>query len=308
MAFSSFGLPAPGLAAPGLAPQLNLNGGQQGQGLMLAAARGGGGEERLWLGQIPGAKPQAPGAQPPQRYTKVPGTGNWRWPESNLNALNQGFSVWWSRMYHGKARPDTIHPRLETFQRGERQPIKGAENEDALKNMDAAVAVFLDDKITAPKEFLDFLGVKEGALWTEDLLKKILIRTGSVETGFNPEQKKQIIEGGGIGRGRSYWQVEPETALSLLTRSKNLFQKKFEDRFSDKYGKQASEAGYKGKNAVRDWLASFNKEKMSEILFEDGDLAATLAMGKWNAALQNLVKENAERIMAEAQALEQGLG
>ena len=41
MAFSSFGLPAPGLAAPGLAPQLNLNGGQQGQGLILAAARGG---------------------------------------------------------------------------------------------------------------------------------------------------------------------------------------------------------------------------------------------------------------------------
>jgi hypothetical protein len=47
---------------------------------------------------------------------------------------------------------------------------------------------------------------------------------------------------------------------------------------------------------------------MSEILLKDGDLAATLAMAKWNAALQNLVKENAERIMAEAQALEQGLG
>ena len=299
MAFSSFGLPAPGVAAPGLAPQLNLNGGQQGQGLMLA---GGGGGERLWLGQIPGAKPR---------------------PKSRLSALNQGFSTWWSRIYHGEAKPETIHDRLQTFQDGGRQA-----NPEALKNMDAAVAVFgpgketLGDKIIAPKEFLDFLGVKEGARWTEDLLKKVLIRTGSVETGFNPEQKKQITEGGGIGRGRSYWQVEPETALGLLTRSKNLFQKKFEGRFSDKvisnkkgsryegstYGEQASEAGYKGKNAVRDWLASFDKEKMSEFLLEDGDLAATLAMAKWNAALQNLVKENAKTRMAEAQALEQGLG
>ena len=253
MAFSSFGLPAPGLAAPGLAPQLNLNGGQQGQGLMLAAARGGGGEERLWLGQIPGAKPQAPGAQPPQRYTKVPGTGNWRWPESNLNALNQGFSVWWSRMYHGKANPNTIHPRLETFQRGERQPIKGGKNQDAFGNMDAAVAVFgpgkdkdgketLGDKIIAPKEFLDFLGVKEGARWTEDLLKKILIRTGSVETGFSLEQKKQR----GGGPGRSYWQVEPKTALDLLNNSEKLFGQNFENHFRDKVISNEEGSPYQG--------------------------------------------------------------
>jgi hypothetical protein len=210
-------------------------------------------------------------------------------------------------MYHGKARPDTIHPRLETFQRGERQPIKGAKNEDAFGNMDAAVAVFgpgkdkdgketLGDKIIAPKEFLDFLGVKEGARWTEDLLKKILIRTGSVETGFSLEQKKQR----GGGPGRSYWQVEPETALSLLRDSKDLFGSKFEKRFS-KYKKSGMTA--------REFLASLEGAgEMSEILLKDGDLAATLAMAKWNAALQNLVKENAERIMAEAQALEQGLG
>ena len=310
MALPPPGLP-PQLTAPGLAPQLNLNGGQQGQGLMLAADRG---DERLWLGQIPGAKPPVP-ERSPQRNTKVPGTGNWRWPESNLNALNQGFSVWWSRMYHGKANPNTIHDRLQTFQDGGRQA-----NPEALKNMDAAVAVFgpgketLGDKIIAPKEFLDFLGVKEGARWTEDLLKKVLIRTGSVETGFNPEQKKQQ-EG---GPGRSYWQVEPKTALSLLTSSKELFDQNFENQFRDKvistkegtstYGKQAIKAGYTGKNAVRDWLASFDREKMSEFLLEDGDLAATLAMGKWNAALQNLVKENAKTRMAEAQALEQGLG
>jgi hypothetical protein len=306
MAFSSFGLPAPGLAAPGLAPQLNLNGGQQGLG--LAAGRGGGGE-RLWLGQIPGAKPR---------------------PKSRLSALNQGFSTWWSRIYHGEAKPETIHDRLQTFQDGGRQA-----NPEALKNMDAAVAVFLGDKIIAPKEFLDFLGVKEGARWTEDLLKKVLIRTGSVETGFDIGQKKQITKGGGIGPGRSYWQVEPKTALDLLNNSEKLFGQNFENHFRDKvisneegspyqgstYGEQASKAGYTGDNAVRDWLASFQKLdkegknmiqqlnlperareagykggntvgewEISKILLADGDLAATLAAGKWNAALQNLVK------------------
>ena len=108
--------------------------------------------------------------------------------------------------------------------------------------MDAAVAVFgpgkgkdgketLGDKIIAPKEFLDFLGVKKGALWTEELLKKILIRTGSVETGFDIGQKKQITKGGGIGPGRSYWQVEPKTALDLLNNSEALFGSKFEAKY-----------------------------------------------------------------------------
>jgi hypothetical protein len=46
---------------------------------------------------------------------------------------------------------------------------------------------------------------------------------------------------------------------------------------------RAREAGYKGVNTVGEW-------EISKILLADGDLAATLAAGKWNAALQNLVK------------------
>ena len=127
-----------------------------------------------------------------------------------------------------------------------------------------------------------------------------------METGFDIGHKKQITKGGGIGPGRSYWQVEPKTALDLLNNSEKLFGQNFENHFRDKvisneegslyqgstYGEQASKAGYTGKNAVRDWLASFDKEKMSEFLFKDGDLAATLAMGKWISGLQNQANEN----------------
>jgi hypothetical protein len=278
MAFSSFGLPAPGLAAPGLAPQLNLNGGQQGQGLMLAGGGGGGGggeESRLGLGEwrIRRASEQ----------------------EASLDHLlspsNRNFAKNWAAVYHGKATPESIYARLISHQRGLRKPIEGAENQDAFGNMDAAVAVFKGDTIKAP-------GIKKGERWTAEEIKQILTRIGSVETGFNPGQKKQW----GGGPARSYWQVEPKTALNLLNDpSKVLFQTRFENKFRDKvistkegsstYGEQASKAGYTGKNAVRDWLASFNKEKMSEFLFKDGDLAATLAMGKWISGLQEQARQ-----------------
>jgi hypothetical protein len=262
------------LTALGLAPQLNLNGGQQGQGLGLGLP-----VDRDGLG-----------------------LGEWRIrraseQEASLDHLvtrsNKNFAEKWAAVYHGKATPESIYDRLISHQFGERKPIKGGKNQDAFGNMEAAVEVFKGDTIKAP-------GIKEGAEeWTGEEIKEILTRIGSVETGFNPEQKKQW----GGGPARSYWQVEPKTALNLLNdESKVLFQKKFEDRFRDKvistkggsstYGKQAIKAGYTGKNAVRDWLASFDKEKMSEFLFKDGDLAATLAMGKWISGLQNQVNEN----------------
>jgi len=238
MAFSSFGLPAPGLPAPGLAPQLNLNGGQQGQELMLAADRGG-----LGLNQIPETLP------------------------SPLSETYINFAKKWAAIYHGKATPESIHPRLLAHQRGERRPKK-----DALGNMEAAVKVFKGDTIKAP-------GIEQGRQWTGEEITQILTRIGSVETGFSLEQKKQR----GGGPARSYWQVEPETALNLLTdKSKVLFGQNFEQRFSR----------YKGKGiSAVEHLGSLSEEEMSKILFEDGDLAATLAMGKWISGLQEQARQ-----------------
>lgn len=245
MALTALGLP-PQLTAPGLAPQLNLNGGQQGQGLILAAGGGGG----LGLNQTPEAQ------------------------SSPLSETYINFAKKWAAIYHGKATPESIHPRLLAHQRGERRPKK-----DALGNMEAAVEVFKGDLIKAP-------GIEEGAEeWTAEEIKQILTRIGAVETGFDPEQKKQR----GGGPARSYWQVEPETALSLLRDSKGLFGPKFEERFS-KYKK--------GGKSARESLASLEifqgdsgAREISKILLDDGDLAATLAMAKWVAGLQNQVKQ-----------------
>ena len=91
---------------------------------------------------------------------------------------------------------------------------------------------------------------------------------GQIESGY--KYKRQGLETVDDGKGvaRSYWQIEPTTALSLFQNSSAIFGEKFEKVFSTKYGK----------NSVK-YFASLSKEKMSELLESDSDLAATIALG-----------------------------
>ena len=93
-----------------------------------------------------------------------------------------------------------------------------------------------------------------------------LIQYGNAIGQIESEYKTKVQIGG--GPARSYWQVEPKTALSLFQNSSAIFGKKFEKVFSTKYGK----------NSVK-YFASLSKEKMSELLESDSDLAATIALG-----------------------------
>ena len=91
---------------------------------------------------------------------------------------------------------------------------------------------------------------------------------GQIESEY--KYKRQGLETVDDGKGvaRSYWQIEPTTALSLFQNSSAIFGEKFEEVFSTKYGK----------NSVK-YFASLSKEKMSELLESDSDLAATIALG-----------------------------
>jgi hypothetical protein len=96
---------------------------------------------------------------------------------------------------------------------------------------------------------------------------------GQIESGY--KYKRQGLETVDDGKGvaRSYWQIEPKTALDLFRNSSAIFGEKFEKQFA-KYNR-----GYAiGKTSVK-YLASLSEEKMSKLLESDSDLAATVALG-----------------------------
>jgi len=95
-----------------------------------------------------------------------------------------------------------------------------------------------------------------------------LIQYGNAIGQIESEYKTKIQKGG--GPARSYWQVEPKTALDLLNNSSAIFGTKFESALSK----------YKVNNmsAVK-YLASLSEEQMSSLLETDSDLAAIMALG-----------------------------
>ena len=98
--------------------------------------------------------------------------------------------------------------------------------------------------------------------FTEQQLTELANAIGQIESGY--KTKVQI----GGGPARSYWQVEPTTALDLLNNSSAIFGPKFENFFSIKYGT----------NAVK-FLANKSKKEMSQLLESDSDLAVAMALG-----------------------------
>ena len=87
---------------------------------------------------------------------------------------------------------------------------------------------------------------------------------GEIESGYRTKVQK------GGGPARSYWQVEPKTALDLLKNSSAIFGRKFESALS-KYQ-------INGMSSV-EYLSSLSEQKMSSLLEKDSDLAAIMALG-----------------------------
>lgn len=169
---------------------------------------------------------------------------------NNLDANNTnvnpygGFVQDWSKNYQTEEDP-VKERRAKAALEGEWELP-----EDAKGPLDTASTIFEGD-----------------SGFTKDELYKYGSNTGQVESGY----KTKVQKSG--GPARSYWQVEPDTALDLLNNSSALFGPKFEQMFSDKYGSENMSA--------RDGLSTMTAEEMSKILEEDDALAATFSLGTY---------------------------
>lgn len=98
---------------------------------------------------------------------------------------------------------------------------------------------------------------------THEQLIKYLRHTGAVESGYRTK-----VQSDG-GPARSYWQVEPKTAIDLVKNSSAYFGPKFHQYF--------------GKNALKQ-AQSFDEQKWTEGLEQHPELGATMAAAKWLAS------------------------
>ena len=169
---------------------------------------------------------------------------------NNLDANNTnvnpygGFVQDWSKNYQTEEDP-VKERRAKAALEGEWELP-----EDAKGPLDTASTIFEGD-----------------SGFTKDELYKYGSNTGQVESGY----KTKVQKSG--GPARSYWQVEPDTALDLLNNSSALFGPKFEQMFADKYGSENMSA--------RDGLSTMTAEEMSKLLEDDDALAATFSLGTY---------------------------
>jgi len=135
-----------------------------------------------------------------------------------------------------------------------RDPVKEARAErvlrneyvvpaDAKKAIDIAVYIFGGDEGHSPDELRDYLE-----------------KTGAVESDY----RTKIQKGG--GPARSYWQVEPKTAKSLINNSVGFFGPKFKEIFGEDIIKK---------------LQPLNEEQWSYLLERNTVLAACMSAAKW---------------------------
>ena len=97
---------------------------------------------------------------------------------------------------------------------------------------------------------------------TRNQLIKYLSHTGAVESLY----KTKIQYGN--GPARSYWQVEPKTAMDVVKNSSAYFGKKFHAKY--------------GKNALKK-LQSLNEAQWADVLEKYDEIGAIMATAKWLA-------------------------
>ena len=143
----------------------------------------------------------------------------------------------WSDWYQTSSDPAKERRAISVLKAGFTVPP------DAKEAIEIAVYIFEGDEGHSAEEFREYLE-----------------KTGAVETNY--ETKVQI----GGGPGRSYWQVEPKTAMSLVKNSSAYFGPKFNRIF--------------GEGAL-ELLQALDEKQWSKLLEEDTILAATMAAAKW---------------------------
>lgn len=153
------------------------------------------------------------------------------------SAFGNNFPQDWSKHYQTSQDPAKEKRAAEVIQAGFEVPA------DAQKSIKVAAYIFDGDDGHSAKELTDYLE-----------------KTGAVESGYST--KIQI----GGGPARSYWQVEPKTAMDLVKNSSAYFGPKFKKAF--------------GENAL-EYLQGLNEQQMSDLLLKNDALAATMAAAVW---------------------------
>lgn len=147
------------------------------------------------------------------------------------------FAKDWSKHYQGTDNPEKETRARQVIKHGYSVP------EPAEQAIQAAADIFAGD---------------EGK--TREQIVTYLRHTGAVESQY----QTKVQDGG--GPARSYWQVEPQTAMSLVKNSAAFFGKKFHARY--------------GKDSLKK-LQSFDEEQWSDALEAYDELGAIMAAAKW---------------------------
>jgi len=147
----------------------------------------------------------------------------------------------WTTLYQTSNDPKKTERALKVLNKKYTVP------NEAKKSIAVAAKVFENDKGLSQSQLIQYGNA-----------------IGEIESGY----KTKVQKGG--GPARSYWQVEPETALDLLNNSSAIFGEKFESALS-KYQKDKM-------SAVK-YLSNLSEKEMSSLLEKDSDLAAIMALG-----------------------------
>ena len=158
------------------------------------------------------------------------------------NSAEANFVEQWGENYHGKA-DDKKKQRAFNVLTSDYE-IPG----EALESINKSAYIFDGD-----------MGF--GADFISDSLKKI----GAIESNYTTKKQK------GEGPARSYWQVEPATAKSLLNNSSALFGPKFNETFA-----QYAE----GDKTASEVLAGKSTKELQTLIESDSDLGAAFATAK----------------------------
>jgi hypothetical protein len=177
--------------------------------------------------------------------------------KNNEKINNENFISIWSkyyRTYMKKINGKDILMSAKEVENQEKKAMERLNNGNYKVEPDAKPAI-----ISAVKVFKGQYGL------SDQKLTKIIENIGQIESQYI--KKKQYND----GPARSYWQVEPASAISFVKNASPLLKGNFEKEF----------AGIErpaGTTVVKH-LQSLNKKQMQKLLLDNGNLAATLSLG-----------------------------
>ena len=131
--------------------------------------------------------------------------------------------------------------------------------------------------------------------FSSDQIQKMLLHTGYVESQYLQKVAQENEKVADERKARSYWQVEPTTAHSLLTDSKNLLGTNFETEFSyllPENSNQTVKEYLKSLFSISEKGKPVPSREFLDILTNDPNLGATFAMGRYIQAKQHRINRN----------------